>query len=214
VQILNGPPATRRYARVTFDPSGTVIKIEVSATKLPAEGDLNAVRQFAVALSTPAPNPDLAPVKSFDKCRNTVAGRLVTVAIEVQVPPSTGLTDQVYMTTDQSGWYAQAYRLDRSDTLHYRTVLKLYSGTQLHVLFDRGSTQSIQVGENGIEQKPGLLCVGNEDVQAFRSTVYHWGDEQATGTQPMPQTMPTPYNPAPFPNLPQPPQPRPSPLPQ
>jgi hypothetical protein len=211
VQILNGTPGARRYARVTFDGSGTVIKIELSNTKLPPEGDLSAVRRFAIALSTPAPNPDLAPRTGFDKCRNTIGGRLVTVAIEVQVPPSTALTDQVYMTTDQSGWYSQAYRLDRIDTLHYRTVLKLYSGTQLHVLFDRGSTQSIQVGENGIESKPGLLCVGNEDVQAFRSIVYHWADEQAGGTQQLPQTMPTPYNPAPFPNLP--PAPRPTPLP-
>jgi hypothetical protein len=211
VQILNGPPAARRYARVTFDDSGTVVKIELSNTKLPAEGDLSSIHRFAIALSTPAPNPDLAPVTGFDKCRNTLGGHLVTVAIEVQVPPTTGLTDQVYMTTDQSGWYAQAYRLDRIDTLHYRTVLKLYSGTQLHVLFDRGSTQSIQVGENGIEQKPGLLCVGNEDVQAFRSTVHHWADEQVGGTQQLPQTMPTPYNPAPFPNLP--PAPHPSPRP-
>ncbi len=214
VQIVNGPPATRRYARVTFDASGTVTKIELSNTKLPAEGDLNAVRQFAIALSPQAPNPDLAPPPALDRCANTRGGRSVTVSVTVQVPPSTGLTDSVYMTSDQSGWYAQAYRLDRIDALHYRTVLRLYSGTQMHVLFDRGSTQSIQVAENGIEQQPYMLCVGNEDVQAFTRTVYHWADEQVTGTQQLPQTMPTPYNPAPFPHLPSPPPgPRPTPLP-
>lgn len=211
VQIVNGPPTVRRYARVTFDSTGVVTKIEVSKTKLPAEGDVNDVRRFAIALSTPAPNPDLAPQTGFNRCRNTIGGRLVTVSVEVQVPTSTGLTDQVYMTTDQSGWYAQAYRLDRIDTLHYRTVLKLYSGTQMHVLFDRGSTQSIEVGENGIEDKPALLCVGNEDVQAFTRRVYHWADEQIGGTQQVPQTLPTPYNPAPFPNLPTPPRPTPHP---
>lgn len=210
VQIVNGPPATRRYARVTFDETGTVTKIEISATKLPPEGDLSAVRHFAVSLSTPAPNPDLAPPAASNRCANTRGGRLVTVSITVQVPPSTGLTDQIYMTSDQSGWYAQAYRLDRMDTLHYRTMLKLYSGTQMHVLFDRGSTQSVQVGENGIEQQPYLLCVGNEDVQAFTRTVYHWADEQ-TGAQQVPQSLPTPYNPAPFPNLPTPPRPTPQP---
>lgn len=216
VQIVNGPPATRRYARVTFDNTGTVTKIEVSATKLPVEGDLNAVRQFAIALSTPAPNPDLAPQAGGGTgfCSNTRAGRQVTVSITVQVPPETPLTSDVYMTSDQSGWYAQAYRLDRLDALHYRTVLKLLSGTQMRILFDRGSTQSIQTGENGIEQKPYLLCVGNEDAQAFTRTVYHWADQQPGATQQIPNALPTPYNPAPFPNLPQPPQPRPSPLPQ
>jgi hypothetical protein len=101
--------------------------------------------------------------------------------------------------------------LDRIDAVHYRTMLKLYSGTILHVLFDRGSTQSIQVGENGLDVPPYLLCIGDEDAQAFRATVYRWGDEKTDGIQPVPQAMPTPYNPAPFPNLPTPPQPTPLP---
>ena len=78
----------------------------------------------------------------------------------------------------------------------------------MHVLFDRGSMQSIQVGENGIQQQPATLCIGDEDAQAFTRTVYHWGDEQNAGTLSVPQAMPTPYNPAPFPNLP--PAPRPT----
>lgn len=211
VQILNGPPATRKYARVTFDQNGIVTKIEVSAAKLPAEGDFGAVRGFAIALSTPAPNPDLAPPPTMNRCANTRGGQLVTVSITVQVPPETPLTSDVYMMSDQSGWYAQAYRLDRLDALHYRTVLKLMSGTQMRVLFDRGSTQSVQVGQNGLEQKPYQLCVGNEDVQAFRSIVYHWADQQPGATQQIPDALPTPYNPAPFPNLP--PAPRPTPHP-
>ena len=112
------------------------------------------------------------------------------------------------MTTDQSGWNAQAYRLDRRDALHYRTQLKLLSGTVLHLLFDRGSMQSVQVGQNGIEQDPYTICIGDEDAQTFTKTVYHWADQQAGASMPIPQTMPTPYNPAPFPNLP--PQPRPT----
>ena len=212
--IVNGPPQTRRYARVTFNASGVVTKIEVSRAKLAAEGDLGAVRQFAVSLSTPAPNPDLAPSRSIGRCSLTRAGKLVGLTITVQVPPGTGPTDTIYMTSDQSAWNAQAYRLDRIDALHYRTTLKLLSGTVLHVLFDRGSTQSIQVGENGIEQEPYLLCIGDEDAQAFRAIVYRWGDEQNGEPQQIPQALPTPYNPAPFPNLPTPPPaPRPSGLP-
>ncbi len=158
-----------------------------------------------MALSPPQPNPELVPDTNGPLCSRTVGGKRVLVSVTVQVPPSTSLTDNVYMTSDQSGWNAQAYKLDRIDALHYRTVLMLNSGTIMHVLFDRGSTQSIQVGQNGIEQEPYVLCVGDSDVQAFTRTVSRWGDETAGGTLPVPQTMPTPYNPAPFPNLPTPP---------
>ena len=198
VTIVNGEPAARRYARVTFDANGVVTRIEVSQTKLAPEGDLAAVSHFAVAASTPAPNPDLVPSPRPGRCATVRAGKSVTVTVTAQVPPSTGPTDSVYMTSDQSGWNVQAYRLDRVDVLHYRTVLKLYSGTVMHVLMDRGSTQSIQVGENGIETKPFLLCVGDEDVQAFRVAVYRWGDEAAGPSQAIPQAIPTPYNPSPF----------------
>lgn len=204
-----GPPTARQYARVTFDQTGTVEKIELSKSKLPPEGDLAAIRRFAVALSTPAPNPDLAPRTGTSTCTNVRPGKSVTLNITVQVPPTTPLTDNVYMTTDQSGWNAQAYRLDRRDALHYRTQLKLLSGTVLHVLFDRGSMQSVQTGKNGIEQDPFSICIGDEDAQAFTNTVYHWADQQTGASLPVPQTFPTPYNPAPFPNLPT-PQPRPS----
>ena len=207
VVVVNGPAVPPRYARVTFDANGTVTKIEVSSKRLAAEGDLAALHKYAIALSPTQPNPELVPAANPSLCSRTVGGKRVLVAITVQVPPTTGVTDNVYMTSDQSGWNAQAYKLDRVDALHYRTVLRLSSGTVMHVLFDRGSTQSIQVGENGIEQQPYLLCIGDSDVQAFTKTVARWGDESAGGTLPVPQTMPTPYNPAPFPNLPKPPAP-------
>jgi hypothetical protein len=114
------------------------------------------------------------------------------------------------MTTDQSGWNPQAYRLTRVDALHYRTQVTFSSGTVLLYLFDRGSTQSIQLAQNGIEQSPYPLCIGDADVQSAARQVYHWGDEVGTGTLPIPQSMPTPFNPAPFPNLPTPPAPTPT----
>ena len=205
---LRQPPQARQYARITFDESGTVTKLEISRLKLPAEGDLAAIRRFAVALSTPQPNPEIA-ARETTGCSHTIPGRRVKVTFNVQVPPTTALTDNVYMTTDQSGWSAQAYRLDRTDALHYRMQVTFSSGTILHYLFDRGSTQSMQLAENGIEQTPFLLCIGDSDVQSVGPKVYHWGDETIGGALPVPQAMPTPYNPAPFPNLPT-PQPKPT----
>lgn len=197
------PPHVRQWARVTFDDAGTVTKIELSDTKLPAQGDLAAVHRFAVALSSPVPNPELAAPPT-GTC-HPVGGKYVVVTFDVEVPPSTKVGDQVYMTTDQSGWNPQAYHLQRVDALHYRTTLRLLSGTLLQFLFDRGSARSVQVAESGIEQKPYEMCVGNYDVKVEHAQVYRWGDETPAGALPVPQTMPTPFNPAPFPNLPTPP---------
>jgi len=205
VVISNGPVVPPRYARVTFDANGMVTKIEVSRTKLPPEGDLTALRRYAVSLSPFKPDPDLVPSANPSLCARTVPGKHVLVAITVQIPPTTPLTDDIYMTTDQSGWNPQAYKMDRVDALHYRTVLRLNSGTMMRVLFDRGSMQSLQVAENGIQAKPMLLCIGDSDAQDWSPRVYKWADQISTGTLPVPQTMPTPYNPAPFPNLPTPP---------
>lgn len=198
-----GTPRVRQYARVTFDNTGVVTKIELSSAKLAPLGDLSAVHRYAIALSTPVPNPELDnPPKSICHVRG---GHVVTVTFNVEVPTSTKITDQVYMTTDQSAWNPQAYHLDRVDALHYRTTLRLLSGTILKYLFDRGSARSVQVAENGIEAEPYTLCIGDADAQAVGKRVYRWGDETGAGTLPVPQTMPTPFNPAPFPNLPTPP---------
>lgn len=204
VVVVNGPAVPPRWARVTFDGNGVVTRIEVSSKRLAPEGDLASLHRYAIAASPEQPNPELAPQPGRSLCSRTVGGKVVLVSVTVQVPPTTSATDNVYMTSDQSGWNPQAYKLDRIDALHYRTLLKLNSGTVMHVLFDRGSTQSIQVGENGIEQEAYLLCIGDSDVQAFTKTVARWGDETGAGTIPIPQTMPTPFNPAPFPNLPTP----------
>jgi hypothetical protein len=201
-------PAAREYARVTFDAAGTVTKLELSHSKLPPEGDLATMRRFAVALSTPAPNPDLAPHTGggSDRCASVLPGKSVSLNITIQVPVTTPINDTVYMTTDQSGWNPQAYRLDRRDALHYHTVLRLLSGTRLRVLFDRGSAQTMQAGEGGIERDPYQICIGDEDAQTFAPPpIPRWTDQLGTTSLPVPGTMPTPYNPNPFPGFPTPP---------
>ena len=52
-------PGPRIWARATFDPSGTVTELDLSRDPLPPEGSFADVARFAVALSTPVPNPDL-----------------------------------------------------------------------------------------------------------------------------------------------------------
>lgn len=202
-------PAPRIWARATFDPTGTVTELDLSRNPLPPQGSFADVTRFAVALSSPVPNPDLLQaVETPPPGVSVVAvqhfsGRPVLVTFIVQVPPTTPFTASVYITTDASGWNAQAIPMDRIDGLHYKITRRFNSGTIFRYLYDRGSFQSQEVGENALARTPRNFVVADADVLTRRDTVYAWQDSVNGGVnQVQPQIMPTPYNPAPFPNLP------------
>lgn len=190
-------PETRTYARADFDAaSGRVVALALSAKKLPDEATYDAVKRFAVALSTPAPNPDLGhPSQSFN-------GRIVLVTFTVEVPTATQFRDPVYLATDVSGWSATAIRMDRVDALHYRVSRDFASGTKLLYRYTRGSWRSAERDQRGLEPKPHELVVENADVRVVRDTVYSWGDGDPNSPNLGP-SLPTPFNPVPF-NLPPP----------
>lgn len=202
-------PVPRIWARATFDASGTVTELDLSRSPLPQEGSFDDVARFAVAISSPVPNPDLLravqtpapgesglPVVSY-------SGRPVLVTFIVQVPPNTPFTSSIYISTDQSGWNAQAIAMTRVDGLHYEISRRYPSGTVFRYLYDRGSFQSKEIAANGLEREPRRFIVPDADVRVIRDTVYAWSDTVPGGVnQGQPQIMPTPYNPAPWPNLP------------
>jgi hypothetical protein len=204
-------PLPRIWARATFDATGTVTELDLSRAPLPPQGSFADVARFAVALSTPVPNPDLlqnvatpppGQPETVAAARH-FSGRPVLVTFIVQVPPYTPFTSSVYITTDQSGWNAQAIPMDRVDALHYEITRRYNSGTIFRYLYDRGSLQSQEVAQNGLARTPRDLVVTDADVRVIRDTVYAWQDSgPGQVNQPQPQVMPTPYNPAPFPNLP------------
>jgi hypothetical protein len=199
-------PGPRVWARVHFDPNGTVTELDLSRKPLPPEGSFDDVARFAVALSSPIPNPDLLPASPAPG--HTLAptqhfsGRPVLVTFTVQVPPTTPFGASVYITTDASGWNAQAIPLDRIDTLHYQITRRLNSGTIVRYLYDRGSFQSEEIAQNGLQRAPRELVVTDADVRAERDTVYAWADAVTGNNSQQSNALPTPYNPAPFPNLP------------
>ncbi len=215
-------PAPRIWARATFDASGIVTELDLSRAPLPPQGNFADVMRFAVAASSPAPNPDLlayqnlatpAPGQSVASANIHYSGMPVLVTFIVQVPPNTPPTSSVYITTDQSGWNAQAVPMDRIDGLHYEITRRYPSGTVFRYLYDRGSFQSEEIAQNGLNRTPRNFVVPDADVRVIRDTVFAWQD-QVPGNinQAQPQVMPTPYNPAPFPNLPPglpPPEPQP-----
>jgi hypothetical protein len=207
----NGPativPAPRVYARATFDSSGTVTQLDLSRSPLPQEGSFADVAHFAVALSSPVPNPDLvaatpAPGQSLAPEFRHFSGRPVVVTFTAEVPPNTPFTATVYITTDASGWNAQAIPMDRIDTLHYQITRRLNSGTIFRYLYDRGSFQSVEVAQNGLQRAPRQIVVTDADVRVVRDNVYAWIDTTSGSYNQSPTGVPTPYNPAPFPNLP------------
>lgn len=213
-------PAPRIWARATFDASGTVTELDLSRAPLPPQGSFADVARFAVAISSPVPNPDLLrAVETPAPGEQAVAvahfsGRPVLVTFIVQVPPVTPFTSYVYITTDTSGWNAQAIPMDRVDALHYQITRRFNSGTIFHYIYDRGSFQSAEIAQNGLQRTPRSLVVTDADVRVIRDTVAAWNDQSNGGVnQVQPQIMPTPYNPAPFPNLP-PGLPRPQPPPR
>ena len=198
-------PAPRIWARATFDATGTVTELDLSRKPLPPEGSFDEVARFAVTLSPTLPNPDLLPPSpgaSVASSPTHFSGRPVLVTFTVQVPPNTPFTATVYITTDASGWNAQAIPMDRIDALHYQITRRLNSGTIFRYLYDRGSFQSVEVAQNGLQRAPRRIVVTDADVRVVPDTVYSWIDTVNGGYNQAPTGVPTPYNPAPFPNLP------------
>lgn len=203
-------PGPRIWARATFNAAGTVTELDLSRSPLPPQGSFDDVAHFAVALSSPAPNPDLVPngVPAPEPGVTIppgahFSGKPVLVTFIVQVPPNTPMTSSVYITTDASGWNAQAIPMDRTDAMHYQITRRVNSGTIFRYLYDRGSFQSAEVAQNGLSRTPRAFVVEDADVLTRRDSVFGWQDSISSGaSQPQPQVMPTPYNPAPFPNLP------------
>jgi hypothetical protein len=206
----NGPtaiaPAPRVWARATFDATGTVTELDLSRKPLPQQGSFDEVARFAVTLSPTVPNPELLPPSPAPgeavAARQHFSGRPVLVTFNAQVPPNTSFTATVYMTTDASGWNAQAIPMDRVDALHYQITRRLNSGTIFRYLYDRGSFQSVEVAENGLQRAPRQIVVTDADVRVVTDRVYAWIDSVNGGYNQSPTGLPTPYNPAPFPNLP------------
>ncbi len=196
-------PQPRIWAQATFDAQGTVVALALSRAPLPPEGDFALVRRFAIALSSPYPNPDLVqPHSTLPVHATQGSGRPVVVLFQVQVPATTPFDASIYITTDASDWNPQAIPMQRVDALHFRVVERLNVGTVFHYLFTRGSFASEERSQGGIEVKPRTVLVTNVDDQVYSSIVYRWADQSTGGELMQPNVFPTPYNPAPFPNLP------------
>jgi hypothetical protein len=130
------------------------------------------------------------------------AAKLVTVTFTVRVPSSTRPGDTVYLTDSQQRWNPVATRMDRVDLLRFRTVLAVPAGAEFRYLYTRGGGQTIELGANGLQRKPRTLQVNDQAPRHVDDVVERWGDEAGNTLLPQPNESPTPFNPAPYPNVP------------
>jgi hypothetical protein len=188
-------PTTGLYARAMFDAkTKQVVELAITKRRL-ANSSVEQVRAFLAAGSTPEPAPELHGGQRL-------TGKPVPVTFYIEVPSTTSLTDNVYIATDASGWNAQAYKMDRVDATHYRLTRTFASGTKFYYRITRGSWNSVERDRDGLEHDPHLLFVNEVDALRKDVTVYSWSDQ--TPGQPVvgPDSIPTPFNPNPFGNLP------------
>jgi hypothetical protein len=208
-QVTTVQPQVKMYARATFDPNTKeIIELAITKKKVAASQNYSEVKQFATVTSSPAPAPEIAGQR--------LTGRPVSVTFEVTVPPTTQLTDSVYISTDAGGWNAQEIKLDRIDAYRYRSARTYASGTRFAFRVTRGTWNSVERGQDGLEPDPHQFVVREVDALAARATVYHWSDENPSQPQAGPNAIPTPFNANPFGGrggvvVPQIPTPRPTP---
>lgn len=190
------PPKTKMFARATFDPATKkIIELAITSKRLQPSKNLAAVSAFVVAGSTPAPAPEIQG--------QALTGRQVAVVFEVTAPPTTALTDSLYISTDASQWNPTAIKLDRVDAYKYRAQRYFASGTKFSYRVTRGSWNSVERGQDNLDAPPHQFFVREVDALAARVTVYHWSDEKGGESHgASPDSIPTPFNPSPFANGP------------
>ena len=163
-------PHVKMFARAAIDPTSKLIfELAITKRRLATSGDLSFLRPFVVVQSTKVPAPEIIGQK--------LTGRPVAVTFEITAPPTTQLTDQLYISTDAGNWNAQEIKLDRVDAYKYRAQRTYASGTKFSYRVTRGSWNSVERGENNLDPDPHKFFVREVDSLAARTTVYHWSDE-------------------------------------
>jgi hypothetical protein len=92
--------------------------------------------------------------------------------------------------------------MDRIDALHYRLTRTYASGTKFAYRYTRGSWTSVEVGEDGLQDDPHEFLVPEVDAKRLDNVVFRWSDQNPAQQEVGPDSIPTPFNPNPFGNLP------------
>jgi hypothetical protein len=77
------------------------------------------------------------------------AVQTVTVTLTVAVPADTPPGDDLYVSTERSGWNAAELRMQRVDPLHWSIQLRLPAGQPLLYRYSRGSFATLEADRAG-----------------------------------------------------------------
>ncbi|MGB8265798.1 MAG: hypothetical protein WCE44_05725 [Candidatus Velthaea sp.] len=183
------------FARATLDPATrSIVLLAITRKRLAPDAQYDAIKSFAAETSPYSAAPELVGKR--------LTGKAVAVTFFVQVPATTPLTDDVFITTDASGWLPNALRMDRVDAIHYRLTRNFASGTKFAYKYTRGSWNSVELDKTGLLRDPRSFFVNEVDARQVPDIVYGWSDQTANNQNSGPNAIPTPYNPIPFTNFP------------
>jgi len=187
-------PRPKLFARAIIDPATKqVVELDLTAKRLAFDATYGVLPN-----TLSATNP--TTVKAPEIVGVPITGKEVAVAFLVTVPPTTPINANVYISTDASGWNPQAIKMDRIDGQRYRATRRFASGTKFAFRVTRGSWNSVELGNDGLQAAPHQYVTTEVDAQLARVTVFAWSDDRSNVPQAaQPGAIPTPFNPNPFP---------------
>ncbi len=147
-----------RAVILTLGPDGSIVRLRLA---LAADGG-------RPAKEIPSTAYVFAPQENADDAQ------LVTVTIDVTVPNQTPPTDDVYLSSERSGWNPAEIRLNRIDALHFSAELKLPAGVRFAYRITRGS---FSTGERDVAfQLPPPHAIVPKPGAVEKITVDNWAD--------------------------------------
>lgn len=112
----------------------------------------------------------LAPASESDADQT----QLVTVTIDVSVPPRTPPGDDIYVSTERSSWSPSEIRMDRVDARRYRLALQLHRGARVAFRITRGSNGTLE-RDSARALPPAHIATGEPGAHVAVS-VAAWAD--------------------------------------
>ncbi len=156
-----------RTLRVTLDPASHAARsIELAATAI-APDEVDAAKLPPEYLGGTAtlvvPRPDQGKVER------------VNIVVEVLVPPTTPVTDDIYFTTERTSFSPAEMKMTRIDNLHWSVQLSIERGTIVRYRFTRGSNATAERDAAGTIAEPHQLSA--EPSLHTHDTVARWADQ-------------------------------------
>jgi hypothetical protein len=173
--VLGGGGVLRVAANCTCsgDVAGRAALIDLAD-----DGSVVALRRADTAPTTPAKPASDIPHSAYAFVPQSSDGGdptvPVAVTIIVTVPAQTPSTDDVFLSTERSGWNPAELRMDRLDALHWSISLTLPRGAHFAFRFSRGSFTTGERDES--RQLPPVHTLVAAAGTVAHATVATWAD--------------------------------------